>query len=264
MIIDTNVYLSRWPCRRLPHDETPQLVAKLRESNVAQAWVSNFDALLHKDIASVNSRLADECRQHDAELLVPIGAVNPTLPDWQDDVRRCREIHGMRGLRLHPNYHGYTLKDPRFAELLELASEHSLMVQIAVKMEDERTQHPLLRVQDVDVEPLLDLAAKYPKLPIVLLNSLRTVRSDVLDGLVSAGNVYVEHSMLEGVGGVARLLKTLPVERLLFGSYFPFFYFESALLKLRESELANFQIAAISRNNASQLWAGVSDKISDD
>lgn len=264
MIIDTNVYLSRWPCRRLPHDETPQLVAKLRKANVEQAWVGSFDALLHKDIASVNSRIADECRRYDAELLVPIGAVNPTLPDWQDDVRRCREVHGMRGLRLHPNYHGYTLKDPRFAELLELASDRNLIVQIAVKMEDERTQHPLLRVPEVDVEPVLDLAAKHPKLPIVLLNSLRTVRGDVLDRLVAAGQVFVEHSMLEGVGGIGQLLKTLPVERLLFGSHFPFFYFESALLKLRESELANFQIAAISRNNASQLWAGVSDKFIDD
>ena len=29
MIIDVNIYLSRWPMRRLAHGETPQLVAKL-------------------------------------------------------------------------------------------------------------------------------------------------------------------------------------------------------------------------------------------
>ncbi len=37
MIVDTNVYLSRWPFRRLPGDEPADLVAKLRSRNVTQA-----------------------------------------------------------------------------------------------------------------------------------------------------------------------------------------------------------------------------------
>ena len=34
MIVDVNVNLSRWPFRRLPHDDTPALVQKLID-NVA-------------------------------------------------------------------------------------------------------------------------------------------------------------------------------------------------------------------------------------
>ena len=45
-MIDTNVYLSRWPFRRLPLDETPALVAKLHEQGVEQAWAGSFDAVL--------------------------------------------------------------------------------------------------------------------------------------------------------------------------------------------------------------------------
>ena len=54
MIIDVNVNLSRWPTRRLPCDETPHLVARLRERGIAQAWAGSFDGLLYKDLAAVN------------------------------------------------------------------------------------------------------------------------------------------------------------------------------------------------------------------
>src|SRR3954454_2936389 len=94
-IVDTNVLLSRWPFRRLPLDETPALVAKLRKAGVIKAWAGSFDAMLHKDLGSVNGRLAEQCRKHGKRMLMPFGAVNPMLPDWKEELRRCHEVHEM-------------------------------------------------------------------------------------------------------------------------------------------------------------------------
>lgn len=253
MTIDTNVYLSRWPTRRLPGDETPRLVEKLRAQGVTQAWVGSFDALLHKDIAAVNARLTDECEKQGAGLLVPFGCVNPALPDWEDDLRRCHEIHKMPGIRLHPNYHGYKLDHPAVEQLLALSAERGMLVQLAVRMEDPRTQHRLLRVDDVDTAPLHKLLPKFSMLRVQLLNALNVVRADALDRLMAAGHVYVEPAMLEGVGGISQLLGHVPHDRLLFGSYFPFFAFESAKLKLQESPLAAEQRRAIETTNAQSV-----------
>jgi hypothetical protein len=254
-LIDVNAYLSRWPLRRLPGEDTADLVSRLRRHGVVQAWVGSIDSLLHRDMAGVNARLADECRRHGDGLLVPFGSVNPKLPDWQDDLRRCVEEHRMPGIRLHPNYHGYTLEDPDFARLLGLAAERGLIVQLALIMEDERTMHPLLRVEPTSVTGLLGLLKQTPGHRIVLLNSQRVLRSQTLADLIAAGEVYVEIAMLEGVGGVASLLAQVPPSRVLFGSYAPVFYFESALLKLQESPLGDEQLGAIRCANARRLLA---------
>lgn len=253
-LIDTNVSLGRWPFRRLPLDETSALVAKLHANGVTQAWAGSFDALLHKDVASVNSRLADECARRGGEILVPFGALNPMLPNWEEDLRRCAEVHKMRGIRLHPNYHGYKLSDPIFERVLGLAIERGLIVQIAVIMEEERTIHPLVNVPPTDTAPLPSLMQKFPGARVQLLNAFRTLRGKPLIELATAG-VHFEIATLEGVAGVGNFLAQIPGERLLFGSHSPFFYFESAALKLKESALTDAQLAAITHDNALRLLA---------
>ena len=255
-IVDTNVYLSRWPFRRLRDDEPDVLVAKLQRNGISQAWAGSFDGLLHQDIASVNEWLAKTCREQGEGLLMPMGSINPMLPDWQEDLRRCDEKHSMKGIRLHPNYHDYKLDDPVFTELLKEAVERGLLVQLSITMEDERTQHPLVQVPHVDTSPLKSLAAKLPQLRLQLLGAFRSIRPSQAAELAAAGNISFEISMLEGVGGIKKLLKDVPVEQILFGSHAPLFYPESAVLKIQESALPRFQHDAICAKNAQRILEG--------
>ena len=253
MIIDTNVNISRWPFRRLAGDETTDLVARLRKRNVVQAWAGSFDGPLHKDIGGVNARLAADCRMHGKDFLVPFGSINPKLPGWQEDVRRCDEDYKMPGIRLHPNYHGYGLTDPVFAELLHMAAVRRLLVQLVVSMEDIRTQHPLLRVPPLDVSALPRLLEKEPTLRLMLLNWTPTLRGPQVKPFVDAGTVCFDIATVEGIEGIARLVERVPLERVLFGSHFPFFIFEAALAKMKESGLPEDQQKAVFEGNARRM-----------
>jgi len=252
-LIDVNVNLGRWPLRRLRFDDTAGLAAMLRSQGVSQAWAGSFDGLLHKDIAGANARLAKECRREGGGLLLPFGSVNPKLPDWEEEFRRCAAEHRMRGLRLYPNYHGYKLDDPVFAKLLGLAAGKRLIVELAMIMEDERMMHPLLRVPPTDPAPLAAVVRKTPGLRLVIVNGLRTLRDKALVELVNAGDVSVEIGMLDALNGVGDLLAALPAGRVLFGSHAPLFYFEAAALKLQESPLAEAQLRAIRSESARRL-----------
>ncbi len=252
-IIDTNVSLSRWPFRRLPIDETKKLVVKLKSAGVVQAWAGSFDALLHKNLAAVNEALASECQKHGHGLLLPFGTVNPKLPDWEEDLRRCQEKHEMPGIRLFPNYHGYKLDDPEFAKLLAVAESRELIVQLALSMEDERVQHPSMRVPNVDPAPLLASLTKCPKLKIVLLNWFRSVKGDLLPKLAKTKRIWFDLAMVEGLGSVGNLLRDVPPSQIAFGSHAPFFYLESAVLKLKESPLQRDVASMIKHANAQHL-----------
>lgn len=254
-LIDVNVNLSHWPLRRVRYDDTAGLAAMLARQGVAQAWAGSFDGLLHKDLASVNARLADECRRAGGGRLVPFGSVNPKLPDWEEDLRRCVEVHRMPGIRLHPNYHGYALDDPDFGRLLRMAGDRGLIVQLALIMEDRRMMHPLLQVEPTDAAPLPEVLKRNPGLRLVLLNGLRTLTARLLGQLMTAGEVYVDIAMLDGVHGVADLLTKAPANRVLFGSYAPLFTFEAAPLKLRETPLGEDVLKAVRFENARRLLA---------
>ncbi len=252
-MIDTNINLERWPFRRFVDDAPDRLVAKLKARGVTQAWAGSFDGLFHRDIAAVNQRLAETCQQFGRDFLKPFGTVNPVLPDWHDDLRRCHEAHKMPGLRLHPNYHGYTLDDPRFAELLSLAADRGLIVQLVLSMEDERTQHALHLVPHVDPKPLAGVIAKLPKLRLVLLNAFRSLPVLKAAEVAKAGQVWFDIAMLESVAGIAKLIEQVSPERVLFGSHSPLFYFESAELKLVESGLPEPILKQIRSSNAERL-----------
>lgn len=243
-IIDCNIHLGPHPNRDLPKIDS----AFLTRHGIDQAWAGSFEALLHRDLAAVNQRLAAACKR-DARML-PAGSIHPLLPAWKDDFKRCVEGHGMKILRLHPNHHGYTLADPRFTELLEMAAARKVLVQIVAQLEDQRTQHPLTQVTPVDLKPLPAVLKRVPDARVMVLNANAAMITTALHG---STNLWLDMAMIEGVGGVENLLKAWPAEKLCFGSHAPFFYWESSSLKLQESVLTPQQLSAVQRTNASAL-----------
>lgn len=252
-MIDTNITIGHWPFRRHAYEDTAKLAKKLKAVGVTEAWVGSFDGLLHKDLAGVNARLAAECIAITDVKLIPFGSINPKWPGWEDDLKRCHDEHRMPGVRLHPNYHGYKLDEAICASLLEQCAKRKRIVQIAIKMEDERTQHPLMQVSAVDLKPLPDLLSRFPELRVVIQNSGIDPRTEALVPLARAGRVYFDFAMLEGVGSVARLIERIGLERVLFGSHFPLFHLESAVLKIKEAALKEEPIKAIHDGNVRKL-----------
>lgn len=243
-LIDCNLHLGAHPTRALPEIDE----AFLAKRDISEAWAGSFEALLHRDMAAVNERLVKRCVA--SPRLRAVGSVNPRLPSWQTDLHLCAERHRMSIIRLYPNHHGYSLADDVFAQLLTEATKLKLRVQIVAQLEDQRTQSPLMQVAPVDLKPLAEAMKKAPDSRIMVLNANASMITTALRGCT---NVWLDIAMIEGVAGVENLLTAWPADKLCFGSHAPFFYWESASLKMQESVLTDDQQRGICVGNAKAL-----------
>ena len=261
-ITDTNVHLFEWPFRKLKYAKTAALVKKLRQHKITQAWAGSYEALFSKDINGVNSRLTEECRAHGDGMLLPFGTVNLAWPDWEEDLRRCHEVHKMKGIRVYPIYQTFNLDHPDFSRLVTLATERKMIVQIIGDMEDSRHHHPIVEVRNMTMAPVVDIAKKIPAARIQLVYWNHRVPRALLDKLVSETNVSFDTSRVEGAGELGRLIEgrswsgnapAIPAERFVFGSHAPYFPVETNVIKLFESPLSVEQMRAIMNGNAGRL-----------
>src|SRR5207244_12268928 len=244
-IIDTNVNLFNWPFRALKYCDTKALVAKLKKHRVIEAWAGSFEALLSKDMNGVNARLAAECREHGPGFLIPFGSVNLAWPDWQEDVRRCHEVHKMPGIRIYPGYQPFDLDHPGMESLVKMTSERGLVLQVVFGMQDPRAHHPIINVGAVTFGPLLKAVKSTPNAKVELLHFSGSSQGEDLSLFMTKTNTIMDISRLEGNGAVGRMIGSItglpsahvPVERIVFGSHAPYFPVETAIFILIESPL---------------------------
>jgi hypothetical protein len=156
-------------------------------------------------------------------------------------LRALRGSYSSQGSRLH--------NDPALDPIIRRAAE------LVASLEDQRTQPAQGRVPQLDVTPLAEMAKQVSGLRLVLLGAFHAAKRDVIERLAASGAVSFEIATLEGAGGVSRLIDWVTVDRILFGSAAPFFYIESARLKLQESELAGRQLEQICSANAARLMS---------
>ena len=97
LIIDVHVHWGKWLTMHLPAAEDG-IVDAIRRSGVSKACING---ILNPDVAEGNDQVAAAVRRHPDDL-IGFAALNPYQPrPMIDELRRCVEDLGMRGLKVH-------------------------------------------------------------------------------------------------------------------------------------------------------------------
>ncbi len=250
-MIDCNVFLGGWPFRPLPATTASGLVRLLRREGISRALVSPVEGIFYIDPQPANAALCAALRRQPS--LLPVAVLNPTLPNWRESLRRCQEMR-VAGIKLHPNTHGYDLKGEAGVEALRAAAQAGLSVVAQMRVHDTRAQHPMMQVPDVPVGDVLAAARQAPEVKFVAggikWGEVVGKEADIL----ACPNLSIEVSQVEHWEGIRGLIRRGLRDRLLFGSFAPFFYVRSACLKLEEAALTSEEREVVVRKNAEGVF----------
>jgi predicted TIM-barrel fold metal-dependent hydrolase len=245
-VIDVSAWIGSYPFRGIPNSSLENLRAKMNELQIERAIVSPYEAIFWENNLDAYEQFAEQLSGDATIELWPVVRPGATI-----GLEKLLDRFRPRGLRLLPNYHGYRLSDTAARDILDLAKSRNLITQVFQRIADERW-HYLLKVPPVDQADLEYLTSVHTEQRIVLsgLNTLTPFASR----LKQNKNLYTDLSRIRGPQfAIESMVKSLPVEKLLFGSLWPVQIIEATLWQITSGKMDDEVKQALLRDNALAL-----------
>ena len=275
-MIDANAYIGEWPFRRLNHATPDALLHKMDALGIEKAVVSRLENVFYKDVMVGNRELHGIVRAH-PDRFMPAYTINSAMPCWEQDLKRCLEEYGMKNLRIHPNYHQFTLLEPHttrvmdagleaYAQyhlltrnalaLLERAQADDLLVLLTLALEDSRWHHWHVKVPPVTTSDAVEGICAFPDVRFLVCTGRHGHITDIWRRAYKTDNLYFDVSRVQGpVDDIEQLCAQVGADHLLFGTNCPIFYPESAKLSIEHAEISDHEKALMLSANAQRLFA---------
>lgn len=241
MLIDSNAYVGHWPFRQLKDNTCKGLLDRMNKFGVDMSVVSNLNGIFYKNTQHANEELYDEIRSDKkfSGRFVPFAVINPVYNGWKDDFEICTGKMGMKGIRLHPVYHGYELDNPACVELVKLARDRGIVVALSLRIVDSRTSSWLDVEKEWALKDILPIIKAVPDAKYLILNvsNSTALNAGEMD-LFKKTNVVMDTSG-RNIINPGELLKQFGTDKFAFGTHAPILDYWSGLLRieaLRDTE----------------------------
>jgi predicted TIM-barrel fold metal-dependent hydrolase len=248
MIFDLNVYLGRWPFRRLRHAGAEGVRELMARTGTSQALAVPLQAVFYKDCLDGVYEMVEDIGPDDPDLL-PLGMVNPNFPGWERDLRHMVERLGCVGCGVVPTYHGYRVYDACAQALFRTLGEMGLPALLFVRLWDERSHHWHMQVPPLTVDDLSYLLKTYPDVRVALCNANLPVEGAALAPILPDRAQTLLATAYKSLK-LAEMVERIGAEHIAYGSGMPFYYPESALLQVLDAAIDERARALILAQNA--------------
>jgi predicted TIM-barrel fold metal-dependent hydrolase len=210
---------------------------------IDKAWVFTLDGL-YFDPAPHNDRLKDFCSVA-PERLIPFCTVHPRYSNHIEELRRCIDELGMKGVKLHPWAQAFTPVEA----FMDALGEEMESMGVPVEFHDGTPPYssPL---------QIAHFAQRHPKLKVILGHGgLHDLWKEAVYAAERCPNIYIVPSSMP-LHGLKQALERVPVERFLFGSDAGFgdpYWQTFQLEKIRWLQLSAEEEALILGGNAERI-----------
>ena len=254
MQIDTGLLVGPCPFREVPNTAADIMLLKDR-AGLERAIATGFRSLLYYDpSAGLKEDLVEYLAL--ADWLYFYAVINPEFPRLEYQVQQAAENRRIVGLRLVPALHHYDLLADRVRRTVALAVEYDLPVNLTARIFDGRVAPRYINQANIDGSVLNTFLERSRRAKIILsmffFNELKGYQIDWLHW----SNVYLDLGCSKpSVADLDELASWFPLERVLFGTGAPFYYWEGSRLGADGSCLTEEQKYAVLGTNAEGLFA---------
>jgi len=251
MRLDVNAFLGAYPFRRVPGTSPDALLRAMDRVAVDQAWVSHLPGMFWRDPAAGNPWLYETVQRQDR--FRPVPAVHPGLPGWERVLSDAKAARGP-AVRCDPTYYGIDPVGPDMHALARACAAEGLPLMLAVRLEDARQRHPNDRASELPPSAVRTLIRGDPGLRLVVTHADRGFIEEVHFGSTpeESGRIWWDISWVWGPpeDHLGTLLKTIGVDRFVFGTGQPLRLPETSVAQLDLLDLTVEQRGAIESGNA--------------
>jgi len=215
MYIDADCHVS---CRQGPgqmgiDDLLRQMDALGIDRAIAWPMVS-YD----RDIAADNRAIYEGARAH-PDRIIPFCGVNPRLGlhAAKDELQRCIEVYGVRGVKLNGARDIYYIDDPQLSlPLVDAAAEAGLVIAFHCGSNDFERTHPYR---------IAKISERHPDVSLLIVHMGGSGRPHLHDAVIEFAQQYRTWYLVDSEADYRKILQALElvgVDRICYGSDAPF------------------------------------------
>jgi predicted TIM-barrel fold metal-dependent hydrolase len=234
MLIDSNAYIGNWPFKQLKYNNCAGLVERMDKFGVSAAVVSNLNGIFYKNTQRANEELHQQIQSSRKfhKRFIPFAVINPIYNGWKDDFEISVSKLGMKGIRLHPAYHGYNLSNPACIELVKMARDRGLPTALSLRMVDSRPSSWMDIKDEWRLKDIIPIIKAVPDAKFMILNVANSTALNEEETQLLKNTDAIIDTSGRNIMDLGGLISTYGKEKFAFGSHSPILDYFTGLLRI--------------------------------
>lgn len=238
MLIDINSYTGHWPFRQLKNNTCATRLQQMKRFGIDIAAISNLNGVFYKNTQSANEELYEDLKSSRKfeNRFVPFAVINPIYARWKDDLKKCVEKMGMKGVRLHPLYHHYSLTNPFCIELVKRTRDMGLPVALSFRMVDKRVSSWMDINEEWTIKDVIPIIKEVPDAKYLFLNVVNSLQNTMQGDNEERDSLKNTNFLMDTSGramsNLAHLIEVNGKEKFAYGSHSPILESFTGLLRI--------------------------------
>jgi hypothetical protein len=161
---------------------------------------------------------------------------------------------GFKFLRLLPKTHKYSIEPWAFSFFYSILEDHHFPVMINLEELD------ITGNKTIEWKTLYEISNKFPELPIIIDggNSKEMMFNNYFFQLFeNSNNIFLETHNLLAFNQLEDIAESFGSEKLIFGSYYPYYPYSLSLCRIRESRMSRGDKINILSANAGKIFGNI-------